>query len=136
MKFQRKSKTKLNLDMTPLIDVIFLLLIFFMISTTFIETDEINIVLPDVSTKSAQKVKSPLELTLTKKNQVFIGTRLIPWTAFKKDISAEIKSNAYKTAIIRADGDVKHKMVVRLMDILKQIGVQKISVATLIKPSR
>lgn len=136
MKFQRKNKAKLSLDMTPLIDVIFLLLIFFMISTTFIETDQIPVVLPEVATASEQKIKSPLELTLNDKNQIFIGKQRVYWKSLKKTIAKKVKRHAYKSAVLRADGEVKHKMVVRLMDNLKQSGIQKISVATLLTPSR
>lgn len=121
--------------MTPLIDVIFLLLIFFMISTTFIETNEIQIVLPEVSTKSNQTIKGPLELTITAQNKVYTGKRYLHMKTLKRSIAELVNSKLYKSAIIRADGNVKHKVVVHLMDILKQSGIQNISIATLIKTS-
>lgn len=121
--------------MTPLIDVIFLLLIFFMISTTFIETDEIKIVLPEVSTRTAQKVKAPLEIVVDAKNRVFINKKQIQLKSLKRKILGLKHSYSQQTAIIRADGEVKHKLIVHIMDTLQQVGIKKISVATRIQTS-
>ena len=133
MQFKKRQARKLNLDMTPLIDVIFLLLIFFMISTTFLSYDEIKIKLPEATTKTDKAMSGPIEITITLENKIYIANKLIDPKELLPVIKDQIKSTNQKDLIIRADGQVFHKTVVSVMDVAKQAGIEKLSIATVLK---
>lgn len=120
----------MSIDITPLVDVIFLLLIFFMVSTTFVTTSGINVNLPKASVKVMTDKKDSLELVITEKNKHFVNGKPILKTKLKSVLAASKKKSGYEKLIIRADGDVKHKDVVYAMDMAKQVGLHKLSIAT------
>ncbi len=134
MQFKKRGQQrKLTLDMTPLIDVIFLLLIFFMISTTFISYNEIKIKLPEAATKTKQEKIVPLEITITRENKLYIGKKLITSEDLLSSLKQRIANTKQEVLIIRADGQVKHQVVVQVMDTAKQAGINKLSIATILK---
>ncbi|MCP4295187.1 MAG: biopolymer transporter ExbD [Proteobacteria bacterium] len=130
MQFKKKINKRLGLDITPLIDVIFLLLIFFMISTTFPDSPGIKVNLPYAQTTTPPKVKKTFSISINAKNKMYIGGALIEKKNLKKVLSQTKNSLKQDTLIIRADGDVKHKFVVFVMDTAKKAGVRKLSIAT------
>ena len=73
MNFKTKNKEELNLDITPLIDVVFLLLIFFMVSTTFKHESEINIVLPTASNESVEIKENIIDIGLDMDGKIYIN---------------------------------------------------------------
>ena len=72
MSFRRKKREELRVELTPMIDVVFLLLIFFMITTTFIETPGISIKLPEASTSIAEKEPEEIKIYLSKEGDIFL----------------------------------------------------------------
>ncbi|MDT8446925.1 MAG: biopolymer transporter ExbD [bacterium] len=130
MKFRQKTKPSLGIEITPLIDVVFLLLIFFMISTTFVAQPGIQVDLPQASARpDAQKPES-LDLTLTKEHRIYLnGQELAP-----DQLLARLKAapgGKDRSLVIRADGLAQHRMVVFVMDQAHQAGIGKLSVATI-----
>ena len=134
MQFRKKRSKQLSLDITPLIDVIFLLLIFFMISTTFISYNEIKIKLPEAATRTDMEPVKPLEVTIARSGGIFIDNQRIPPEKLKETLNAARKKSRRSTLVIRADGRVPHKNVVRVMDIAKMAGIEKLSIATVLQP--
>ncbi len=133
MNFRKKKSKQLNLDITPLIDVIFLLLIFFMISTTFISYNEIKIKLPVAVTKAEEDHINPLEVTITKNNRIFIKNKLIAGNQLKQALEKAKQESKQSTLVIRADGQVRHEYVVFIMDTAKLAGIDKLSIATILQ---
>lgn len=119
--------------MTPLIDVIFLLLIFFMVSTTFITSPGIHVNLPEASVKSKTDKPESLEVIITDKNRIFLNGKAVSRNKLKTSLAAAGKKTGFKKLIIRADGKVQHENVVFVMDTAKQVGLHKLSIATKLK---
>ena len=130
MQFRKRKTPHLNIDITPLIDVIFLLLIFFMISTTFINATGIQIELPTTISKPKPQKQKSLEIAITAKQQIFFNGRPIKQKQLKKALIKAKQSYTQNGLIIRAHGKVQHRLVVFVMDTAKQAGIHKFSIAT------
>ncbi len=134
MQFKKRISKKLSLDITPLIDVIFLLLIFFMVSTTFITSPGIHVNLPQGSSKAKTDKPESLEVVITEKHKYFLNGKAIKRDRLKTALATAQKKTSFKQLIIRADGKVRHEEVVYVMDTAKQVGLQKLSIAIKPKP--
>lgn len=126
MKFERKGlKTyKGYLDMTPLIDVVFLLLIFFMLSSSFILQSGIKVNLPRaVSAKSVDKTNTII--TILKDRTIYINDKL---TSAGK-LSSLLERVPKESIIIKADGEVELDTVITVWDICRKLGIESINIA-------
>lgn len=125
-----------EVNLTPLIDVVFLLLIFFMVSTTFDRHAKLKVSLPEASAKATHQEVEPLVLSIDAKGNYFINERQVVnqqldtlkqallKTAGKDKIIAEV------ALVLRADANTPHQSVVRAMDAASQLGMTKLSIAT------
>ncbi|MBU3917482.1 biopolymer transporter ExbD [bacterium] len=135
MRFKKRETKRLSLDVTPLIDVIFLLLIFFMVSTTFVTSPGIHVNLPKASTKAEIKKPKSIEVTITDKNRIFLNGQLVKEQELRESLAAIYKETGLNNLVIMADGKVFHELVVFVMDSANQVGIQKLSIATTPKQS-
>jgi biopolymer transport protein ExbD len=126
-----------EVNLTPLIDVVFLLLIFFMVSTTFDRHATLKVSLPESSVKATQKQDEALVLSIDAKGNYFLNDRQIVnqsldtlMQALKRTIGDEaaIKETAL---VLRADANTPHQSVVRAMDAASRLGLTKLSIATI-----
>jgi biopolymer transport protein ExbD/biopolymer transport protein TolR len=130
MSFLRKSSEEPRIDLTPMVDVVFLLLIFFMISTTFVESPGISIKLPEASSQSVEREPQELKIYLSRDGDVYYLDRKISINDYKK-LLAEHRSNADTTTILLlADQESRHGKVVTLMDLARDAGFVKLAIAT------
>ncbi|MEJ2202144.1 MAG: biopolymer transporter ExbD [Desulfuromonadaceae bacterium] len=130
MSFLRKRRDEPKVDMTPMVDVVFLLLIFFMISTTFIETPGLSIKLPEASTRVAEKEPEEIKIYLSKKGEIFLGETRMDAAGLKRRLEAYGKKAEHMTFLLLADKDARHGQVVELMDLAKVSGFAKLAIAT------
>ena len=133
MNFKTKNKEELNLDITPLIDVVFLLLIFFMVSTTFKHESEINIVLPTASNESVEIKENIIDIGLDMDGKIYINGKVLKNSEFetiKKSLSIITANKKDLPIVISADANVKHQAVIHLLDVLRQLDLVKITFAT------
>ncbi len=135
MKWQRAKENDLEISMTPLIDVVFLLLIFFMISTTFKDDAEISIELPHATAKPQEQEGTPIALTIDASGHYYIDQKRLVNDAegtLLKVLRQTLANGADKDAgmIINADGQTTHQSVVTAMDVARQLGIVRISLAT------
>ena len=135
MRFKKKESKRLSLDVTPLIDVIFLLLIFFMVSTTFITSPGIHVNLPEASVKVKTDKPKSLEIVITQKQEIFLNGRKLKRKTLARQLATAKKKSGFEHLIIRADGKTRHETVVFVMDVAKKVGLHKLSIATKPKPS-
>jgi len=130
MSFLRKSDEEPRIDLTPMVDVVFLLLIFFMISTTFVESPGISIKLPEASSQSIEREPKEFKIYLSREGDIYYLDRKISITDYKK-LLAEHQSNADSTTILLlADQESRHGKVVTLMDLARDAGFVKLAIAT------
>jgi biopolymer transport protein ExbD len=130
MAFLRKRRDEPKVDMTPMVDVVFLLLIFFMISTTFIETPGLSIKLPESTSQIAEKEPDEIKVYLSKKGEIFLGETQLNADALKLRLSSYGKKAEHMTFLLLADKDARHGQVVELMDLAKVSGFAKLAIAT------
>lgn len=125
-----------EVNLTPLIDVVFLLLIFFMVSTTFDRHATLKVALPESTTKITQQAVEPLVLSIDARGNYYLNDRQIInqsldtlKQALQKTIgdAAAIKNT---TLVLRADANTPHQSVVTAMDAASQLGLTKLSIAT------
>lgn len=122
-----------DVNLTPLIDVVFLLLIFFMVSTTFDRHARLKVSLPEASAKAAQQQKDPLVLSIDAKGNYFINDRQVvnqTLETLKQAIQKTIGDDKDVAMMLRADANTPHQAVVRAMDAASQLGLSKLSIAT------
>jgi len=126
-----------EVNMTALIDVVFLLLIFFMVTTTFDRHARLKVSLPESSTKAVQQQDEPLVLSIDAKGNYFLNERQIvnqQLDTLKQALQKVIaeKNQDYKdvSLVLRADANTPHQAVVRAMDAASQLGMSKLSIAT------
>ncbi len=130
MAFVRKRRDEPKVDMTPMVDVVFLLLIFFMISTTFIETPGLSIKLPEASTTVAEKAPEELKIYLSQKGKIFMGESEMSMNALKQHLAGYGSRASNTTFLLLADKEARHGQVVELMDMAKVAGFSRLAIAT------
>lgn len=129
MQFKRSRTLSTRLDVAPMADVVFLLLIFFMLSTSFVVQPGIQIRLPKAVTSEIQ-LKKDLILTITAENILFLNEELITLDGLGEALQAAFAQRKDRILIIKADKEVKHGMVVQAMDIAKMNGADRLVIAT------
>ena len=131
MKFRRQKIEDVHINLTPLIDVVFLLLIFFMVSTTFKQTTDLTIDLP-IAANGAPSIVSqdPVEVTITRDGQFVInGQTLINErvSTLVQGLKETFSGNFDRPLIITADANASYEMVMRVYDAASQLGVTKLA---------
>lgn len=133
MNFRSERRDEVNLDITPLIDVVFLLLIFFMVSTTFEHNSEINITLPSSSKEVTEAKPDAVNIGLDSQGNVYINDKALvnaQLETIKTALSDALVGLNEPPVIISADSNATHQSVVRVMDAARQLGLVKITFAT------
>lgn len=128
-----KRDHELEVNITPLIDVVFLLLIFFMVSTTFQRESEITIELPESSGDVAESEKKVIEISIDSQGRYFVNQRRIKDSdikTLKKAITITRGDVKEPKLIISADKMTPHQAVVRAMDAARQLGLVHLTFAT------
>jgi biopolymer transport protein ExbD len=129
MKISDKPKRKVQINITSLIDVLFILLIFFMVTSTFLEQPGMKLELPKAKSANVEKVEN-LVIYIDSDLQVFLNDKPVAIDRLQTQLSELIKENEDPTLVLRADKSVPHGLVVTAMDIAKQVGFKRLVVAT------
>jgi biopolymer transport protein ExbD len=116
-----------DINVTPLVDIVLVLLIIFMVTTTYIVNPSIKVDLPKAATGTEQ-VKTPLALTLEKDGALFLNGQPSDDAAVGRFIAGELPKNPELQAIIAADKVVPHGQVVRIIDLVKRAGVRRFAI--------
>jgi len=130
---RQSSGDEPEVNLTPLIDVVFILLIFFMVSTTFQKESEIKIELPEATADPVEEKKDVLELVIDADGRYFIDQQQVVNTeleTLKKAISKFLGDRSEIPVVIRADRLTPYESVVRAMDATSQLGLVQMSLAT------
>lgn len=134
MNLKPERKDDLDLNLTPLIDVVFLLLIFFMVSTTFEKTSKLKIDLPEATVKAQQQPDQKVTIGIDVKGNYYINDRQLVNTQLKTlkiALSKVTEGNQDIPVILRADAKTPHQSVVTAMDAASQLGLTRLSISTL-----
>ena len=130
MKLGRTERDEAQIDLTPLIDVVFLLLIFFMVSTTFERESEIEIELPEASAERPEREIEPVEVWIDAAGRLFLNGRRLEDThvgGLRTALEALATPTPLPALVISADARTPYQAVVTVMDAAKQAGFVSLS---------
>lgn len=131
MNFSPHRREEPDLNITPLIDVVFLLLIFFMVSTSFNQEAEITIDLPKASSEKKNEQDQPLLINIDATGRYYIKSKMIGEKALKSLLQRRASADKKGVKlIISADAKSPHQSVVTVMDLARQLGILHLSFAT------
>lgn len=129
MQFKTKEKRKVMINITSLIDVLFLLLIFFMVSSTFLEQPGIKLELPHAQSAVVVEQNDYI-LFVDKEGRMFLNQQEVSLDDLEEHLRQSLPNMKEGALILKADQDVSHGFVVRVMDIAKKSGVKKLIIGT------
>ena len=127
IEYTRQAKPA-KLNIAPLIDLIFILLIFFVVSTTFSKLPGIEINRPDGTVVEQLPVDSFI-VAVTKDGQFYVDTRRVSGAQLKSILTAEVDVKNNVNVIVMPDEDSAIKWSIEILDICKQLGIENVSVA-------
>lgn len=133
MKFKRQSTEDMSINLTPLIDVVFLLLIFFMVSTTFTRESHLEIVLPEADAAAAEIQAEQVDVVIAAGGDMAVNGRpLVDNDAqtLRRAVTEVAEGDNQLPFIITADAKTPHELVVRAMDVAGGLGFVKLSITT------
>lgn len=138
MKLQTRPKEEPEINLTSLIDVVLLLLIFFMVSTSFVREAEINLRLPEASASEITEVPTEaLEITVTQAGAYLVNGRALV-NSERRTLRAAIErltgEQRNMPVYIRADANATHQAVVTAMDVAGQLGFVNVNISTVTPP--
>lgn len=124
---QKKNRSVLNV--TPLIDVVFNLVLFFAVSSTFLEQPGIKLALPEAQKTDLQKIDKAV-VFVTADKQILLRDKEVSFENLGSLLKDEMEQSLDKALIVNADKEVPHGLVVKIMDLARQNGVLKLVIAT------
>ncbi len=133
MNFSRTETDRLEVNITPLIDVVFLLLIFFMVTTTFNQQAELRVDLPEASSEEQSLDVLPIEITIDTSGAYYVnGVSLLynEASTLMRSLQKIISDDKDRGVIIRADASTPHQAVITAMDTVSRLGITQLSIAT------
>ncbi len=133
MNFKRQSREQVEVNLTPLIDIVFLLLIFFMVSTTFTKEQHLNIDLPEASAEAAEQPPESLDILITATGEYSVnGQGLVnnQLDTLKRALTTSLNGRETAPVVLTADAKTPHEAVVRAMDAAGQLGLVNLSITT------
>ena len=126
MEFIRSKRVGLSLDMAPLIDVVFQLLIFFMLASSFL-TPMLNLTLPKASTRDESQT-AWLIVSVDNTGQIFVNTEPISLEALREELARRLSADPTRAVHLRGDEGMPYKLFVQIMDAARQAGARHINI--------
>jgi len=125
----RKAKKKnIELNMAPLIDMVFILLIFFLVTTSFVKETGVDINRPTATTATSRE-KANILVGITKDNRIFMDKREIDIRAVRANVERAIAENPEASVVIVADRESRTGITINVMDGCRRAGAKNVSVA-------
>lgn len=125
-----KINEETQIDLTPMLDVVFIMLIFFIVTTSFVKEAGIEINRPMAAT-SEQKGKANIMVAIRNNNEIWIDKRMIDIRAVRANIEKLKALNSQNSIVIQSDKESKTEILVKVMDQIRLAGIREISISTL-----
>lgn len=133
MQFRRQNREDVSVNLTPLIDVVFLLLIFFMVSTTFTRETRLDITLPEADGSPAAQPEEQVKVVVGANGRYSVNGRVLTKSdadTLRSVLLREAEKGTDIPFTITADAQASHQAVVRVMDVAGRIGFTHINITT------
>lgn len=135
MRFQRRLKTQATADLVPMIDVVFQLVIFFMVSTTFIVTPGIALTFPAAAT-SEPVAMTKMVVTVVSRDELYLNQQKYDIPALSKKL-AELKeampegaTEIQRTVVLEGDKEIPYRLLIEVLDVLRTNGYKAVNLKT------
>ena len=125
----KKHRGGAVLEIAPLVDIVFILLIFFMLTATYVKNPHLDINLPQASLNKSAENRKDLEVGVKDDGEIRYDNKTVTLEELDGILRAEYASDAQSIVVIRADKSSKHGRVVDVMDLAKRIGFEKLAIA-------
>jgi biopolymer transport protein ExbD len=123
-----KEETEINL--TPMLDVVFIMLIFFIVTTSFVKESGIEVNRPSAAT-SQQKASANILIAIRDNDEIWIDKRMVDIRAVRANIEKLKASNSQNSVVIQSDKKAQTGTLVKVMDQIRLAGIKNISISTL-----
>ena len=117
-----------QIDMTPMLDIVFIMLIFFIVTTSFVKPSGLDYTKPEAST-ATKKPSATTFIGVSKTGTIMMENRLVDIERVTANVERMLAEAPEAAVLIQADKDAKHGLVIKVMDSVKKAGVDKISVS-------
>ncbi len=138
MRLQVKRQDELELNLISLVDVVLLLVIFFMLSTTFVQDSRLKVELPTAGSAAVEQSINPIVITITAQGSYRVNDRALvnnesaTLSAALRQVGSGVRS---EPVTIRADARATHQSVVTAMDVVAKQGFTQVNIATVSQPA-
>ncbi|MDH5433063.1 MAG: biopolymer transporter ExbD [Gammaproteobacteria bacterium] len=130
---ERKKRSDTAINLTPLIDVVFLLLIFFMVSTSFTRETQIKLELPTADVEKMESKPESIEISVDREGRFFVNGNALANNqveTLKRALEPLVAENNSIPVIISADANAAYQSVVKALDATSQMGISNLQMAT------
>ena len=128
IRLQLEEDDDVEVNLTPMLDVVFIMLIFFIVTASFVKEAGIDVNRPNAAT-SERKEKGNILVAISADNQIWIDRRQVDPRALRANIERMHAENPLGSVLIVADEESKHKLLVQVMDAARSAGVTDVSIA-------
>ncbi|MDJ0762642.1 MAG: biopolymer transporter ExbD [Myxococcota bacterium] len=132
---RQKARGAIVLEITPLVDVVFLLLIFFLLTATYVKNPNLDINLPKASLNQTTSQKKDIAIAIKTSGEVRFNNQEVSLEKLEGILRAEYAENEDAIVVVQADQDAKHGRVVDVMDLAKKVGFAKLAIAIQASPA-
>ncbi|WAJ69329.1 ExbD/TolR family protein [Catenovulum adriaticum] len=124
----RRQEEDAAIDMTPMLDIVFIMLIFFIVTTSFVKEAGIEVNKPEAS-QAESKPKANIFVAINDNGDIWMDKRMVDVERVQANLEKMLAEQATDTVIVQADEEAKHGRVMKVMDQIKAAGIDKIVVA-------
>ena len=125
---QQQAEEEPTIDITPMLDVVFIMLIFFIVTATFVKEAGIDVNRPDATTATKQE-KANILIAISANDTIWLDRRQIDIRSVRPNIERLHAENPQGTVVIQADRDSRTNTLIQVMDAARQAGVYNVSIA-------
>lgn len=129
---QKNNKEETEINLTPMLDVVFIMLIFFIVTTSFVKEAGIEVNRPSAKT-SQQKAEANILIAIKNNDEIWIDKRMVDIRAVRSNIERLKASNTQSSVVVQSDKDARTGVLVKVMDQVRLAGITNISISTLKK---
>ncbi|GJQ48324.1 biopolymer transport protein ExbD/TolR [Candidatus Kuenenia stuttgartiensis] len=135
MRFREKTPSKSFINLTPLVDMLFIILLFFLVTSTFIDQPNIQLELPTTKHTPTSKVDEQV-LNISRDGRLFFQNEPVERKVLIQVLKKAFSQQTEKTLVLRVDKNVPYGLVIDVMDAAKGAGLKKIVAPTIVDPEK
>ncbi|MGB3751002.1 MAG: biopolymer transporter ExbD [Arcobacteraceae bacterium] len=126
----RKTKEETEINLTPMLDVVFIMLIFFIVTTSFVKEAGVQVNRPSATT-AEQKGKANIIVAIRSNDEIWIDKRIVDLRAVRANIEKLKSLNSQNSIVIQSDKEAKTDTLIKVMDQIRLAGIHEISISAL-----